>query len=35
MTTELPVQGKEPSSTTLVAAISIAGFLSGIIIIGI
>lgn len=35
MTTELPMQQREPSSTTLVAAISIAGFLSGIIIIAI
>ncbi len=35
MSTELPMQPKEPSSTTLVAAISIAGFLSGLIIIAI
>ena len=35
MSTQLPVQEKEPSSTTLVAALSIAGFLSGIIIIAV
>ncbi len=35
MSTELPMQEKEPSSTTLVAAISIAGFLSGLIIISV
>lgn len=35
MSTELPMQQKEPRSTTLVAAISIAGFLSGLIIIAI
>ncbi|MEN8170821.1 MAG: FMN-binding protein [Pseudomonadota bacterium] len=35
MSTQLPIQEKEPSSTTLVAALSIAGFLSGIIIIAV
>ena len=35
MSTQLPVQEKEPSSTTLIAALSIAGFLSGLIIISI
>lgn len=35
MSSQLPVQEKEPSSTTLVAALSIAGFLSGIIIIAV
>lgn len=35
MSTELPVAEKEPTSTRLVASLAIAGFLSGLIIIGI
>ncbi len=35
MSAQPPVQEKEPSSTTLIAALSIAGFLSGIIIIAV
>ncbi|MDH5785389.1 MAG: FMN-binding protein [Chromatiales bacterium] len=35
MSSGLPIMEKEPSSTTLVAALAIAGFLSGIIIIGV
>ena len=35
MNSQLPIQENEPSSTTLVAALSIAGFLSGIIIIAV
>ena len=35
MSNQLPIQEKEPSSATLIAALSIAGFLSGIIIIAV
>lgn len=35
MSSQLPIQEKEPSSATLIAALSIAGFLSGIIIIAV
>ena len=35
MSTHLPIHEKEPASTTLVAALAIAGFLSGIIIISV